>query len=106
MSIVPSALLSSSTSTQQLKALLLGKCTWQLSDQHFDNFRDDWCQRHYPVLPPTDNNACKQHPWDMLSVDATFNSLFAAQPDDYHRARLTAVMIGSMHYPSLMWFSH
>ena len=27
----------------------------------------------------------------MPSVDATFNSLFAAQPDDYHRARLTAV---------------
>ena len=27
----------------------------------------------------------------MPSFDATFNSLFAAQPDDYHRARLTAV---------------
>ena len=27
----------------------------------------------------------------MPSVDATFNSLFAAQPDDYHRARLTDV---------------
>ena len=27
----------------------------------------------------------------MPSIDATFNSLFAAQPDDYHRARLTAV---------------
>ena len=27
----------------------------------------------------------------MPSVNATFNSLFAAQPDDYHRARLTAV---------------
>ena len=27
----------------------------------------------------------------MPSVDATFISLFAAQPDDYHRARLTAV---------------
>ena len=27
----------------------------------------------------------------MPSVDATFNSLFAAQPDDYHRAKLTAV---------------
>ena len=27
----------------------------------------------------------------MPSVDATFNSLFAAQPDDYHKARLTAV---------------
>ena len=27
----------------------------------------------------------------MLSVDATFNSLFAAQPDDYHRASLAVV---------------
>ena len=27
----------------------------------------------------------------MPSVVVTFNSLFAAQPDDYHRARLTAV---------------
>ena len=27
---------------------------------------------------------------DMPSVDATFNSLFAAKHDDYHRARLTA----------------
>ena len=29
----------------------------------------------------------------MLLVDATFNSIFAAQSDDYHRARLTAVKI-------------
>ena len=43
MSIVLSAFLSLSTSTQQLQALLLGKCTWQLSDQHFDNIMDDWC---------------------------------------------------------------
>ena len=91
MSIAPSAFLSSSTSTQQLQTLLLDKCAWQLSDQHFDNVLDDWCQRHYPVQPPTGTNASKQRSWDMPSVDATFNSLFAAQPDDYHRARLTAV---------------
>ena len=41
MSITPSAFLSSSTSTQQLQALLLDKCAWQLSDQHFDNIMDD-----------------------------------------------------------------
>ena len=41
MSIAPSAFLSSSTSTQQLQALLLGKCTWQQSDQYFDNVMDD-----------------------------------------------------------------
>ena len=91
MSIALSAFLSSSTSTQQLQTLLLGKCVWQLSDRHFDNFLDDWCQRHYPVQPPTGTNASKQRSWDMPSVDATFNSLFAAQPDGYHRARLTAV---------------
>ena len=91
MSIAPSAFLSSSTSTQQLQTLLLDKCAWQLSDQHFNNVLDDWCQRHYPVQPPTGTNASKQRSWDMPSVDATFNSLFAAQPDDYHRARLTAV---------------
>ena len=91
MSIAPSAFLSSSTSTQQLQTLLLDKCAWQLSNQHFDNVLDDWCQRHYPVQPPTGTNASKQRSWDMPSVDATFNSLFAAQPDDYHRARLTAV---------------
>ena len=91
MSIAPSAFLSSSTTTQQLQTLLLDKCAWQLSDQHFDNVLDDWCQRHYPVQPPTGTNASKQRSWDMPSVDATFNSLFAAQPDDYHRAGLTAV---------------
>ena len=91
MSIAPSAFLSSSTSTQQLQTLLLDKCAWQLSDQHFNNVLDDWCQRHYPVQPPTGTNASKQRSWDMPSVDATFNSLFAAQPDDSHRARLTAV---------------
>ena len=57
MSIAPSAFLSSSTSTQQLQTLLLDKCAWQLSDQHFDNDLDDWCQRHYPVQPPTGTNA-------------------------------------------------
>ena len=88
MFIAPSAFLSSSTSIQQL---LLDKCAWQLSDQHFDNVLDDWCHCHYPVQPPTGTNASKQRSWDMSSVDATFNSLFAAQPDDYHRARLTAV---------------
>ena len=83
MSIAASALLSSSTSTQQqLQALLLGKCTRQLSDQHFDNVIDDWCLRHYPVQPHTGTNASKQHSWDMPSVDATFSSLLAAQPDD------------------------
>ena len=83
MSIAPSAFLSSSTSTQQLQTLLLGKCTWQLSDQHFDHAMDDWCQRHNPVQPPTGTIASKQRSRDMPSVDATFNSLFAAQPDDY-----------------------
>ena len=57
-----------------------------MSDQHFNK-----CQRHYPAQPPTGNNASKQCSWDMLSVVATFNSLFAAQPDDYHRGRLIAV---------------
>ena len=28
----------------------------------------------------------------MSSVDANFNSLFAVQPDGYHRARLTAAV--------------
>ena len=51
----------------------------------------DWCQLHYPVQPPTGTNAIKQRSQDMSSVDATFNSQFAAQPDDYHRAKLTAV---------------
>ena len=46
MLIALSAFLASSTSTQQLQAILLGKCKWQLSDQHFDNIMDDWCQRH------------------------------------------------------------
>ena len=91
MFIAPSAFLASSTSTQQLQALLLSKCTWQLSDQHFDNVMDDWCQLHYPVLPPIGTNASKQRSRDMSSVDATFNSLFAAQPNDYHRSRFTAV---------------
>ena len=32
-----------------------------------------------PSLPyPTGTNANKQRSWDMSSVDATFNSLFAA----------------------------
>ena len=91
MSIAPSAFLLSPTSTQQLQTLLLDKCTWQLSDQHFDNAMDDWCQRHYPGQPPTGTNASKQRSWDMATVDATFNSLFSAQPDDYHRAGLTPV---------------
>ena len=43
MSIARPAFLSSSTSTQQLQALLLGKCTWQLSDQHFGIVMDDQC---------------------------------------------------------------
>ena len=43
MSVAPSAFLSSSISTQQLQTLLLDKCAWQLSDQHFDNVLDDWC---------------------------------------------------------------
>ena len=60
MSIAPLAFLSSSTSTQQLQTLLLDKCSWQLSDQHFDNFLDYWCQRHYPVQPLTCTNASKQ----------------------------------------------
>ena len=59
ISIAPPAFLSSSTSTQQLQALLVGKCTWQLSAHHFDNVMDDWCQRHYPVLPPTGTSANK-----------------------------------------------
>ena len=50
---------------------------------------DDWCQLHYPVQPPTGTNATNA--CDMPSINATFNSLFAAQPDDYHRVRLTAV---------------
>ena len=29
----------------------------------------------------------------MMSIDTTFNSLLAAQPDDYHRARFPAVKI-------------
>ena len=41
MSIAPSAFLLSSTSTQHLQALLLGKCTWRLSDSHFDNVMND-----------------------------------------------------------------
>ena len=52
---------------------------------------DDWCQHHYPVQPPTGTNESKQYSWDVPSVDATFISLFAAQPDYYHTARLTAV---------------
>ena len=91
ISLAPSAFLSSSTSTQQLQALLLGKCTWQLSDQHFNYATDYWCQRLYPLQPPTGTNTSKQRSWDMPSVDATFNSLFAAQPDGYHRARLATV---------------
>ena len=51
----------------------------------------DWCQRHHSVQPPTGINVSKQRSWDMPSVDVTFNSLFAAQPKDYHRTRLTAV---------------
>ena len=79
-----------STSTQQLQALLLSKCTWQLSDQHFNYILDDWCQRNYLILPPTGINASRQHYWDKPSVDATFNSLFAAQPVDYYRDVLAA----------------
>ena len=45
---------------------------------------DDWCQRHYPAQPPTGANESKQRSWNMSSVDATFNYLFEAQPDDYH----------------------
>ena len=93
MSLAPSAFLASSTSTQQLQALLLDKCTWQLSDQHFENVMDDWCQRYYPVQPPTGTNASKQRSLDIPSVDAIFDSLFAAQPGDYHRARFTAVKV-------------
>ena len=52
---------------------------------------DDKCQRHYTVQPRTSTNASKQHSWDMSSVDATFNFLYAAQPDNKYRDRLIAV---------------
>ena len=52
---------------------------------------DDWCLRHYPVQPPIGTKARKQRSWDVPSVIATFNYLLAAQPDDYNRARFTAV---------------
>ena len=91
MSIAPSAFLSSSKSIQQLQTLFLNKRACQMSDQHFNNVLDNWCQRHYPVQPPSGTNASKQRSWDMPSVDAIFNSLFAVQPDDYHKARLTVV---------------
>ena len=52
---------------------------------------NDWCQHHCPVQPPTGTDASKQRSGDMPSVNGTFNSLFAAQPDNYHRARLIAV---------------
>ena len=93
MSIAPLAFLSSSTSTQQLKVLLLCKFTWQLSGQYLDNVLDHWSLRHYPVQPFTDTNVSKQSSWDMPLVDATFHSLFAVQLDDYHRTRLTAVKV-------------
>ena len=93
---------------EQLQVLLLDKCTWQLSNQHFDNVMEDWCQRHYPVLPPTGFNANRQRSWDKPSIDTTINSLLAAQPDDYHRGKL-AYCCQSTHsgdllnalYPSL-----
>ena len=45
----------------------------------------------YSLPTATGTNVSKQRSWDMPSVDATFNSLFAAQPDAYYRSRLTAV---------------
>ena len=49
------------------------------------------------VQPLIGTDTSKQRSWDMPSIDASFNSLFAAQPDDYHRARLTAVKATHCH---------
>ena len=89
-SIAPPAFLSSATSTQQLQSLLLAKCSWEHFDRQFDIILNDWCQVNFPVLPPTGIAANKQRSWDKPLVDATYKTLLAAQPDDYHRARLIA----------------
>ena len=52
---------------------------------------DGWYQRYYTVQPLTGTDASKQRSWDIPLIDATFNSLYAAQPDDYHRARFSTV---------------
>jgi hypothetical protein len=88
--LAPSAFLASTSSTRHLQTQLLNRCTWDLPDLHFDSVLADWCTQHHPVLPPTGALAAKQRSWDKPSVDATFASLFAAQTDDYHRARLIA----------------
>jgi len=89
--IAPSAFLSSVSSTQQLQNELLYQCTWDAPDQHFNRLLAEWSDSHHPVQPPTGSLAGKQSSWDKSVVEATYTSLLASQPDEYHRARLLAI---------------
>jgi hypothetical protein len=85
-----SCFLASESSTQQLQNLLLIHCDAAL-DIHYTDMLATWTSTFQPLPPPTGILAFKQRSWDQPSVDTSFATLLASQPDDYHRARLLAV---------------
>ena len=69
---------------------MLSRCQFATLDNHFDAQLTDWSVKHQPTLPPAGKLANKQSSWDKHTVEATYATLLAAQPDNYNKARLLA----------------